>query len=370
MAKIPTTMRSLVAPTSCDPSKYEIATVPVPSITEPHDLLIKVHAAGIMTGDTLVASGKTDLLQGKRELPFKLGIECSGVVVAIGSAVAAFKPGDAVYGVAFGHPMKYQPAPGYCSEYCVGHESLLAAKPPHVSFEQAAGLLCFAVTAYQAIELGARHLAARGRRLEGATVFVPGALSATGHIGVQMLKNVYGVGRIVTTVSTPKVPLVEEHLPGLVDQVIDYTKVKNLADAVPPGSVDFAYNTQWSSLAASVPIMNRETGVVVSIASLFPYRILKSAMGADLPWWLWAAAGLAQLWYRWLLVGTGVKLDFLSANTNVRADFEKVAEYISLGKVKAILNVVELEDIEAVRKACSNVYNVKGGLGKLVVKIV
>jgi hypothetical protein len=37
--------------------------------------------------------------------------------------------------------------------------------------------------------------------------------------------------------------------------------------------------------------------------------------------------------------------------------------------VKAIKTVVDLEDIEAVRKACEQVYTGKGGLGRLVIKI-
>lgn len=62
MSSIPKTMRSLVAPTFCNPDKYEIAEMPVPSIEKPNEILIKVHAASIATGDTQMAKGMFKLL--------------------------------------------------------------------------------------------------------------------------------------------------------------------------------------------------------------------------------------------------------------------------------------------------------------------
>ena len=58
-------MRSLVAPKYCEPAEYEIREVPVPSITEPDQILVRVHAANIITGDTQAASGRLKMLTGK-----------------------------------------------------------------------------------------------------------------------------------------------------------------------------------------------------------------------------------------------------------------------------------------------------------------
>lgn len=235
---------------------------------------------------------------------------------------------------------------------------------------EAAGLLGFTLTAYESLELAARHMAARGKQLEGSTVFVPGALSATGAVAVQLLKNVYGVKKLVATVSTPKVALVEQHLPGLVDQVVDYKTTPTLTSAVPAGSVDFAYNTQQSSLESLIPLVNKDTGVVISIASVFPSRLLRLALGPALPFWAAWLADLLQLYYRWLIRGTSIELDFVSGNAGDREIVEKTAEVIALRKVKCVMRVVDLEDIDSLRKACGEVYSGKGGLGKLVVKIV
>lgn len=298
----------------------------------------------------------------------KLGIKAAGVVVAIGTAVTTMRPGDAVYGMAMARPMDYAVTPGFCSEYAVGREDLFLPKPAHVPFEDAAALLGNVLTAVQSIELGMRLLGVDS--LQGKTVFVPGALSATGSAGVQLLKAAYGAEKVISTVSTPKVPLVDRYLPtGTVDQVVDYKTTKRLTDAVPAGSVDFVYNTQWA-LASAIPLLNRDRGVVVSVASIPPPSLLRQMMRKPLPFYVLWAAGLVQWWYAWKLWGTNVKLDFVSGNAGVREDLEKAGEMIALGKVRALANVVKLDDIGAVREACEKVYAVKGGIGSLVVKIV
>lgn len=314
-------------------------------------------------------------------------------MVATGSAVTKFRPGDPVYGGAMSRPLAVAPPPGYCSEYCVGRERYWLPKPAAVSFEEAPGLLGNTLTAVESLELGAAHLRERsggksskgngggGRRssssssssLEGATVLVPGALSATGHVALQLLRNVYGAGRIITTASTTKLPLVEERLgPGVVDQVVDYTAKtpRGLADAVPAGSVDFAYNTQLSALASLVPLLNPDTGVIVSVASVFPSRIFKLLFD-PLPFWVGWAADLINLWYQfWMLRGTNILLDHVSGSMEKPDIVEKTADAIAQGKVKCVMRVVPLSDLDVLRQECEYVYRGKGGIGCLVIKMV
>ncbi|RYP65448.1 hypothetical protein DL771_008320 [Monosporascus sp. 5C6A] len=365
-------MRSLVAPKYCLPAEYEVRDVPTPAIKGPKDILVKVHAAAIITGDTQLASGMLRVLVGKSELPIKLGIKAAGVVVATASEVTTLKVGDEVYGTAFGRPMDYSVAPGFCSEYCVGQEGLFVRKPPHVRFEDAVALLPAVLTAVQSIERGLQLMRENGvpGGLEGKTVFVPGALSATGSVGAQLLKTVYGAGHVISTVSTAKVPLVARRLPaGTVDEIVDYTVARRLTDAVAPGSVDFAYNTQWD-LGKVIPLLRRDAGVIVSIASYPPSPLLRQMMPpGSVPFYVLWAADLAQCWYAFLMRGTNIKYDFISGNGGVREELERAAELIALGKVRAVSNIVELEDIGAVRKACEQVYTGKGGLGQLVIKI-
>ncbi|KAI1638746.1 chaperonin 10-like protein [Biscogniauxia mediterranea] len=282
MSKIPTTMRALVAPRYCAPSQFELRDIPVPSITKPKDVLIRVHAAGIQRGDMQRTRGAGRLLPGTPTFPMTMGGEGSGVVAAVGSAVTTVKPGDAVYGFCISsRPMDLFAQAGFAAEYTLAPEGGLLPKPPHITHEEAASLLGF-LTAFQAIDDGVRMLAENGVAdgLRGKTVFVPGALGATGAAGIQLLKRHYGVGRVVSSASTAKLPLVERYLPGLVDELVDYTSAprRRLADLVAsPGSVDFVYNTQWG-VAGTFALVRPGRGVVASIASVPPPGLLRQML--------------------------------------------------------------------------------------------
>ncbi|KAK6820854.1 hypothetical protein PG987_015254 [Apiospora arundinis] len=351
---LPETMRALGARKYTKMSGLEILDVPVPDIQDPKQMLIKMHAAGFATGDANIIAGKMKTLVGDNfKFPLRAGITGSGIVVKVGKGVTAFKPGDAVYGMAFSRPLKFNPHPGYASEYAIGREDLFLLKPAALSFEAAAAAFGATVTAYQSLELGLRLLREQGVQdgLEGKTVFVPGALSATGNIGVQMLKHVYGAGRVISTVSTAKMPL----------------KTPRLADVVTPGSVDFTYGTQWT--LEYINVMEKRRGVLVSIAALFPAQLFREVLGDILPFWFLWVASLAQLYYRWRLRGTSIKMGIISGNPGVREDVERVGEILATGKIQPVMTVVEMEDIEAVREAADKVQKIKGGIGGLVIKI-
>lgn len=303
-------------------------------------------------------------------LPLKLGVQGGGTVVAVGSGVKDLRPGDEVYGMHAAHPILPWRAVGWCSEYVVTKESYLLRRPSHLSLEEAVSLLSSTVTAYQAIGVGLRLMpgGSGGDKLEGKTVFVPAALGSTGFVAVQMLKKVYGAGRVISTVSTPKVPLVEELLPGVVDQVIDY-KTQDVVREVGRGKVDFIYNTLWN-LNSLYPLLNRETGVVIAIAGAVPKsETLRSVFGDALPLWLAWSCDLAQLYYKWKFWGTGIKQEFVSGNPGVREDLEAAGEIIASRKLKGVMTVVSLSDLEAVRRECVKIESMKGAVGKLIIRI-
>lgn len=298
--------------------------------------------------------------------PLPIGQEGSGVVIAIGSDVKSLKIGDEVYGLNVEKPMFRGKPAAFCSQYAIVKENLLLPKPKHVSFEGAASFAGFVVTAYQVIRRG---LQKRGvDSLEGLTVFIPGGLSGTGSVLIPVAKNVFGAKKIVTTVSTAKIPLVEEYLPGLVDQVVDY-KTQQVSDVVPPGSVDFAINTQWGSLDDCIAPLNPKTGTLMSITSIPSKETVKEILGDRFRWWFAVVLSIARLYYKWKLMGTNLEHEMISGGPHIREDLEKAGEIIALGQVKPTIRTVDLEDIEAVRKGCDEVFTGKGGLGKLVVRI-
>ncbi|KAI0876934.1 alcohol dehydrogenase [Hypoxylon argillaceum] len=371
MSDLPTTMRALVAPKFCRPSKYEVIDMPLPTITNPDDVLIRVHAAGLQAGDTQRARGASRILPGKMKMPMKIGIEGSGVVVAVGPSVTTFQPGDEVYGAAQpGRPIDLFADTGFACQYALCPSSCVLPKPPHLSHADAASLPGFTLTAYQCAETADRLLRAQGRAdgLRGATAFVPGALSGTGAIAIQLLKRHYGVARVISSVSTAKMALVAQYLPGaLVDQLVDYQATPRLTDAIPAGSVDVVLNTQWD-LAGTFALADPRAGVVVSISSVPRPALLREMMPAA-PFWVFWALAVAQWYYAFRLRGTNIKYTFVSGNFGIREDVERTGEFIAAGTVKAVNRIVALEDIEAVRQGCEQVYTSKGGIGKLVIAI-
>ncbi|KAM0644853.1 hypothetical protein ACHAQF_001275 [Verticillium nonalfalfae] len=367
MADIPTTKRALVAPRFCGPRDFEIVDRPLPAMTRPGHVLIRVHACALMAGDCVRARG-TPIIRLKVDFPMELGGEGAGIIVAIGSGVKSFKVGDAVYGTSITRPLLEDASSGFCSEYTVVEERMLLLKPTNLSFEDAASLPGYAVTVYQAITRG---LAMAGvDSLEGKTVFIPAALSGLGGIAIQMAKNVFGAGKIISTVSTGKMPLVEKFLPGLVDQLVDY-QTEDVSKVVPRHSVDFMFNPQMTTLNASIPLLHPQTGVLVSLAGIPTSKLAKLMLGPKMvPFWLGWIFDLGQYWYSFWLRGTKIQYEFVSGDPGDREALEKTGEMIAMGKIRAIIRTVNLSDTEGVRAECEEVAAIKGGFGRLVVRVV
>ena len=285
--------------------------------------------------------------------------------------MTSFKVGDAVYGLTFKHGEFPPVAPGFASEFVVAPSDTMILKPPSLTFEDAAALAGSTVTSYQVVR---RFFELTGQptdgsaTLEGKTVFLQAALGGSGSVAAQVFKNVYGASKIITTVSTAKVPLVERLLPGVVDKVIDYKK-QDVAQEV--GKVDFVFNTQWE-LTKSFSLA-KSGGVVLSIASVPGEETVRSMLGTQKVRFqslLFLVSRLAFWWYNWKLRGTNIKHDFVSGNMGDREALERSGEWVAAGKVKAITTVVDFPDLDAIRAECQKVADGKGGVGKLVIRVI
>ncbi|KAJ9254449.1 hypothetical protein DTO207G8_3640 [Paecilomyces variotii] len=80
----------------CKPSEYQLLELPRPEITDPKDVIIKVHAASVNPVDLKKAEGVFKIAL-KDSLPYKIGYDAAGTVVEIGTDVSRFKVGDSVY---------------------------------------------------------------------------------------------------------------------------------------------------------------------------------------------------------------------------------------------------------------------------------
>lgn len=62
MESIPHTMRALAVRKHTKPDGYELLQLPVPEIKAPNEVLIRMHAAGLFTGDAHTAAGSFKII--------------------------------------------------------------------------------------------------------------------------------------------------------------------------------------------------------------------------------------------------------------------------------------------------------------------
>ena len=136
-----------------------------------------------------------------------------------------------------------------------------------MSFTEAASIPLAAQTALQALDKADKALPGG---LKGKTVFVPAGLSGTGSFAVQLAKNVFGAGKVITTLSTGKIPKIKELLgEGSTDQIVDYTK-EDVIRSIGKGSVDFMFDTMQNTLS-TISVM-KQGGQIVSISTSAQWR--------------------------------------------------------------------------------------------------
>jgi NADPH:quinone reductase-like Zn-dependent oxidoreductase len=104
------------------------------------------------------------------DLPWIPGHEFSGVVEQVGSAVAAYTPGDAVFGTS---------GMGAYAEYLAVKPATVVRKPSNLSFEEAASVPVAAQTAWEGIFT-------HGHLEKGQTILIHGGAGAVGAYAVQL----------------------------------------------------------------------------------------------------------------------------------------------------------------------------------------
>jgi NADPH:quinone reductase-like Zn-dependent oxidoreductase len=199
-------MRAIVQDAYGSSEILRLAEIDLPEIAA-NEVLVEVAAAGMDRGTWHSMAGKPYLMRilgfgfsrPKNRVP---GLDVSGTVVAVGSDVTRFEPGDEVFGMSRGAFAEYAPV----------LEDKLAHKPANLSFEQAAVVPISGGTALQGLRDS-------GRLATGQKVLVIGASGGVGTYAVQLAK---AFGAEVTGVSsTAKVDLVRSI--GA-DHVLDYTR--------------------------------------------------------------------------------------------------------------------------------------------------
>lgn len=134
---------------------------------ESHEVLITVKAASLNFKDMMLTQG---MLKGLQE-DINLGLECSGVVSAVGADVKDYKAGDEVFG--FGDQC--------LASHVVTSDKLIVHKPKNISHAEACSIPAVFVTAYFG-------LVYKAGLSENQSVLIHSAAGGVGQAAIQIAK--------------------------------------------------------------------------------------------------------------------------------------------------------------------------------------
>ena len=203
-------MRAIICRGYGPPDKVlQLADIDEPAVAD-DEVLVRVHATCINAADwhvvravPSIARFQFGLLKPSFSVP---GCDVAGSVEAVGKDVTTLRRGDEVFATSFMHGF------GTFAERVSVPESLVARKPPNLTFDQAAAVPLAASTALQ----GLRD---HGHIEAGHAVLIVGASGGVGTFAVQIAK---ALGAEVTGVCSTRHTEMVRSLGA--DHVIDYTE--------------------------------------------------------------------------------------------------------------------------------------------------
>lgn len=156
----------------------------------PHEVLIRVAAAGVNRPDLIQRAG---LYPPPPGAPQTLGLEVAGTIEAVGANVARWREGD--------HVVALLPGGGYAS-YAIAHEGSVLPAPKGLSMTEAAALPETVFTVWTNVFEAAALK-------PGQTLLVHGGASGIGTTAIQMAK-AFGARVFATAGDAEKVTLCEK----------------------------------------------------------------------------------------------------------------------------------------------------------------
>jgi NADPH:quinone reductase-like Zn-dependent oxidoreductase len=192
--------------------------LPPPELTDPGDVVVRVHAAALNRLDLFVADGLPGV---EYRFPHIVGSDGAGIVEAVGPEVTSVRPGDRVMinpGIACGRCQAChggdeplctafrvvgEHRPGTVAEYVVVPAVNLAPVPPAMSWPQAAAFSLATLTAWH-------MLVTRAGLRPGETVLIWGIGGGVAMAALQLARHL-GARTIVTSGSDAKLEVARAH---------------------------------------------------------------------------------------------------------------------------------------------------------------
>ncbi|KJS18633.1 MAG: hypothetical protein VR78_04520, partial [Hoeflea sp. BRH_c9] len=162
-------MKAMVCVEQGKPAKWEWREWPARALG-PRDVQVRIRAAGVNFPDRLASEGGYHI---PTPPPYVPGLEAAGDVVAVGTEVAGYRPGDRV--IIDGSSVLQ----GLFAEECVVEEDLLIPLPDGMDYAAGAAFPVVYATGYHG-------LVQRGRLEEGETLVVHGAGGGVGLAAMQI----------------------------------------------------------------------------------------------------------------------------------------------------------------------------------------
>lgn len=240
----------------------------------PHDLLVRVHAVSVNPVDYKVRAPKDKT----EAMPRILGWDAAGEVVAIGSSVSLFAPGDRVY-----YAGDITRA-GSNAEFQLVDERIAGPMPETLGFAEAAALPLTAITAWEAL-FDRLRIATPPHSQPDKTLLVIGGAGGVGSIAIQLATRLAGL-TVIGTASRPDSQAWVRELGAL--HVIDHHQdmVTQLAERGIT-QVDYVFITQHAAqhFPVAAQLIAPQGGIVVieSETSEIDVSLLKSK-SASLHW--------------------------------------------------------------------------------------
>jgi NADPH:quinone reductase-like Zn-dependent oxidoreductase len=272
-----------------------------------------VHAAGLNPVDFKFRQGKLRVIH-KPKLPFVLGNELAGEVIAVGKDVKRFRVGDRVFA-----RVAKERAGAFAEQACVG-EDQVALMPREMDFAAAAAVPLAGLTALQALrdELGIKP---------GQKLFISGGAGGVGTFAIQIAK---WLGAHVTATASKRGEALVRSL-GC-DEVIDYTAddISKLGRRFDAGFDLIGGKT----LTQMFEIMKPETKIVSVAAMPEPQTAIKDLGGRPM---LSALFWIASYGIRARARRAGVSYRYLFMHPS-GSELAQLAELIEQGKLKVTID--------------------------------